>query len=115
MTLSLSDGSTLLGSTVEVVRILKDQTTNGSFSFTLTPQSGGISVTITPNMADPLEVAIGGADSSFTVGQASALSASAANYSSSVSSSWYENGVLSATGSSFSFTPRPRETRSSPS
>lgn len=104
LVLKLLDNGHLAIGAVEVVRIVKGQTTSGSFTFTNVNQaSGGLEIHITPEMDDPLEVSISGSLATKTVSQSIPLSAAVNNYSGNVTYVWYVNGTAIDTGASFAF------------
>ena len=104
LTLKLQDnGKTVMGA-VEVVRIVKDQTTSGAIAFAnINKATGAIAVNISTDMGDPLVVAIAGAAATRPADQSLALSASVSNYADNVTYVWYVNGDSVETGASFSF------------
>ena len=104
LTLKLCDnGYTTMGA-VEVVRIVKDQTSSGNFSFSdINKATGKIDVNITADMGDPLAVAISGAAASKPANQALSLTAAVADYSGNVTYVWYVNGEAVETGCAYSF------------
>jgi len=104
LTLKLKDGSNLASGTVEVVRIVKGQSTSGTFLFDKVNKSPGtITTNITPSMADPLVVIISGGTAIKEQNQTQTLTASVSNYSDNVSYVWYANGSSVGTGANFSF------------
>src|SRR5690606_17617108 len=77
LVLRLKDGTTPVMGAVEVARILKDQTTAGEFDFLeVTQPGGGIQVSITPRLADPLDVRLSGGATEIPVGGQMTLTAS---------------------------------------
>jgi hypothetical protein len=69
LTLQLLDGPTEVWGFFEAVRILKDQTTTASLSLTSADlHTGGIDLTITPAMADPITVSFSGQQSQLPPG-----------------------------------------------
>ncbi|MHB8107940.1 MAG: hypothetical protein ACYDH4_11030, partial [Candidatus Cryosericum sp.] len=104
LSLKLKDNGFLTMGAVEVVRIVKDQATAGSFVFSKINQgTGTLQVNVTPAMADPLLVGISGASATRPANQAMSLVASVSNYADNVSYVWYVNGDSVATGASYSF------------
>jgi len=102
--LKLLDNGHLAMGAVEVVRIVKDQTTSGALAFTNVNQATGtLEVNLTPEMADPLAVSITGSAATKPANQSLALSASVNNYSDNVTYVWYVNGDAKATGTSYNF------------
>jgi formylglycine-generating enzyme required for sulfatase activity len=101
---TVNDNGIAEAGVVEVVRIVAGQTTSGTYTFANVNQAGGgITVNITANMQNPLDVAIAGASATLNVGSTQSLTASVSNYSGNVSYVWYVNGVSQATGSTYSF------------
>ncbi|MBN1363481.1 MAG: hypothetical protein JW976_01615, partial [Syntrophaceae bacterium] len=89
---------------VEVVRIVKDQTTSGTLAFTNINQTlGTLAVNLIPEMADVLDVSIIGSAATKSENQSMALSAEVSNYSDNVTYVWYVNGDAVATGVSYDF------------
>ena len=104
LTVLLKDNGALVMGAVDVVRIAKDQTTAGDFSFdTINKPLGAVSVSITGDMGDPLTVSISGAASTKTLVQSLALGASIAETGVIENFVWYVNGVFQGTGSGFTF------------
>ena len=91
LSIQLKDGSSLIAGRNESVRILKDQTTSGSYTWT-----GGATIAITSALASPLQVSINGsANSTVTLeaGSTLNLSATVAGNPPGLSYAWYINGV----------------------
>jgi len=105
LTVKLQDnGYTVMGA-VEVVRIVRDQLTSGSFSFEdINQATGELEVSIRPEMGEPLEVSISGAGASKAQNQSMSLGAAVSNYDGNVTFVWYVNGDATDTGASFDFT-----------
>jgi hypothetical protein len=84
---------------VEVVRIVKDGTSAGSFDFTEINKPGGsISVEISPEMGEPLTVSIEGAAAELPQGGSMTVSADVAEDVGNVVYVWYLNGAWVGTG-----------------
>ena len=99
----LDNGNSVMGA-IEVVRIVAGQTTSGNFAFANTNQPGGsIQVTVSQNMATPLNVSISGATATLPQGNTETLTASVSNYTGSPSYVWYVNGVSAGTGTTYVF------------
>lgn len=102
LSLQIWDGNTMLVGVVEIVRIIKDQATNGSFTFASTkkpaPGAGGIS--IDPQMSNPIAVTLSGQQDALVQGSTMTLQASVPAGLSGVSYVWYLDGVQVGTGSS---------------
>jgi hypothetical protein len=104
LVLKLLDNGHLAIGAVEVVRIVKDQTTSGTLAFANVNQATGtLEVNLTPEMADPLDVSISGSAATKPANQSLALSAAVSNYSDNVTYVWYVNGDAVATGASYTF------------
>jgi len=104
LVLKLLDNGHLAIGAVEVVRIVKDQTSSGTLAFTNVNQSTGtLEVNVTPEMSDPLEVSISGSAATKPANKSLSLSAAVSNYSDNVTYVWYVNGDAKATGASYSF------------
>jgi len=104
LTLKLLDNGLLTMGAVEVVRIVKDQTTSGTFEFyDINEPGGNIQINITPEMADPLLVLLSGAAATKPENQSMALSASVSGYTGNVTYVWFVNGDSISTGETFSF------------
>ena len=69
LTLRLSDGSTVKWGCFEAVRILKEQTTQATFTLTADDVStGGVEITIVPDMEDPITISFSGQQASLMSG-----------------------------------------------
>ncbi len=103
LTVQLLDSGIPVMGAVEVVRIVKDQTTTGVYSFTVVNEPGGsIQVNIDPELADPIPVSISGVPSTLEGGSSVTASATVGDGTSGVVYVWYVNGVSQGTGSSYS-------------
>jgi hypothetical protein len=88
----LDNGERTMGA-VEVVRVVKDGVSAGSFDFSEINKPGGsIIVGITPEMADPLTVSIGGLNPELPEGQSMTVTAGVAEDAGNVVYVWYLNG-----------------------
>jgi hypothetical protein len=102
----LFDYSELSIGAVEVVRIIKDQTTTGNLIFTnINKMSGNMLVNIAPELADPLSVSISGTQPTRTLDSTLSLEASVTNYNENTTYCWYVNGVYKTDGPQFDFGP----------
>ena len=103
LTLQLFDGTALVMGAVDVVEIVQGQTTSGTYAFSaVNPADGKITVNITPNLLNPLAVAMNGQPASAVgSGTAVTLSASVPAGTGNVIYAWYVNGVSQAVASSF--------------
>lgn len=96
---SLFDNGIAVAGAVEVVRIIDDQTTEGSYSFANVNMPGGaMQVNIDAQLADPLPVSIEGAQATQLEGGVQELTASVADYPGNVACIWYVNGVVAQNG-----------------
>ena len=102
LSLKLQDnGKTVMGA-VEIVRIVKDQTTTGSLSFAnVNSVSGSLQVNLTADMSDPLDVTISGGTATKALNANLSLTAAVSNFADNVTYVWYVNGDASGTGTSF--------------
>ena len=99
----LDNGVSVMGA-VEVVRIVKDQTTSGAFTFdNVNAPGGSIQVNIDPQMADPLPLEISGVGGTLGAGSTVTATARVSDGTVGVSYVWYLNGRSVGTGSSLSF------------
>lgn len=90
---TLLDGNTVVMGAVEVVRIVAGQTTSGSFDFSnLNALDPNLSVSITPQMANPLSVSLSGVSSSLTYGSTMTVTPSVSGYSGNLTYVYYLNG-----------------------
>lgn len=94
---TLSDNGLAVAGTADIVRIVAGQTTSGTYSFSNVNAPGGsLTVTISPNLQDPLQVTMGGQPTQ-THGTTQTLTAIVLNYTGSISYRWYVNGVFQGT------------------
>jgi hypothetical protein len=101
LTLQLMDNGIVVMGAVEIVRIVQGQTTSGSFDFTNSNQPGGaIAVSITPDLSNPLSVALSGQKATLAAGSSMTVTASVSGYTGNIAYVWYLNGQSQATGSS---------------
>jgi hypothetical protein len=101
----LFDTGTLVAGTAETVRIVAGQSTAGTISLLHVQGAGGsIEVTITPEMSNPIAVAISRGSATTADARLLNFNASVTGYSATPSYTWYVNGVLStaATGTTLS-------------
>ncbi len=99
----LDYGINVMGA-VEVVRIVQDQTTSGTYEFTnINPPGGTLIVNIDPALADPIPLSLDGVAPTVTRGASIAASASAGDGTTGVTYVWYLNGVSRATGAGWTF------------
>ena len=91
LTLSLNDNTNNVAGTTDVVRIVQDQSTSGSYQLSVA-SSGGLEVVIGADSAQPFQVSITGGRASLTVGASMALNAVVSNPSGTLIYQWYVNG-----------------------
>jgi hypothetical protein len=97
----LDNGQLVMGG-VDVVRIVKDQTTSGAFTFTdINTGTGSISVSVTPRMDNPITVTMSGQKAELGAGTPMTVTASAPPDVGNVTFVWYLNGQAKSTGPSF--------------
>ena len=102
LTLKLLDNGILTMGAVEVVRIVKDQTTSGTFEFyDINEPGGNIDINITPEMADPIDVTITGQLGEIEQGSTMTITASVPVGTGNVVYVWYINGESIDTGESY--------------
>ncbi len=100
----LDNGISVMGA-VEVVRIVNKKTTYGTFEFfEINQQGGDITINITPELDDPLEIVLSGNQEVVETGGSMTVDASVTNESGDVIFTWYINGDFINTGSSYVFT-----------
>ncbi len=102
LVLQLLDNGILVMGAVEVVRIVRGQTTSGLFEFyNINKPGGDIEINITPEMSDPITVTMSGQEDVITEGSLMTVSASVPAEVGNVTFVWYVNGESKATGESF--------------
>lgn len=95
----LLDNGVLTRGAVEVVRIVKDQTTDYTFTFNdINEQSGIIDINIVQDLSLPLDVILTGLVSEVAVNKQINMTASVPDYSDNITYVWYINGEVQATG-----------------
>lgn len=100
LSLRLLDNGRLAMGAVEIARVVKDQTTSGTFDFSLLNKADPtISIAITPTMNDPLVVTLRGQAPSLVKGTDMTVAASVAGDVGNVTYVWYINGDSKASGS----------------
>lgn len=106
LTLKLLDGGALCMGAVEIVRVVANSETVGTYEFNdVNSSQATLETLITPEMNDPLEVAISGAMAEKTEAETLFLSAQLSNYDGNAVFVWYVNSVEAAFGESFAFGP----------
>ena len=97
--LQLFDAGTLAIGAVEVVRIMKDQVTTGTFEFYDLILKGNIQVNIIPELKEAIDIILHGQLNEISVGTTMNLAASAASEEKGMVFIWYLNGESKSTGS----------------
>ena len=97
--LQLFDAGTLAIGAVEVVRIMKDQVTAGTFKFYDLILKGNIQVNIIPELKEAIDIILHGQLNEISAGATMNLAASAADEESGILFIWYLNGESKSTGS----------------
>ncbi|MBT3273896.1 MAG: hypothetical protein HN368_12130 [Spirochaetales bacterium] len=101
LVVQLKDNGIPVMGAVEVTRIVSGAITAGSYDFTDINQPGGsVQINITPNMEDPVEVAISGQVPELTLNSSMTITASTPSESTAVIYAWYLNGVSITLGNS---------------
>jgi hypothetical protein len=99
LVIQLCDNGLAVMGAVDVVRIINGQTTSGIFEFYEVNNPGGdFSITISPEMNDPLEVYLNGQVDEVGVGETIQIEASVQNEPGEVEIFWYVNGQSAGTG-----------------
>ncbi len=102
MELQLLDNDIVVAGAVEIVRIVKDQTTSGQFEFTeINTPGSSVSVDVTPEIHDPITVTLSGQVDTLDLGSSMTVTASVPPDTGSVEYTWYINGQSKASGSSY--------------
>jgi hypothetical protein len=106
LSLQLRDGSIVVAGAIEVVRILKGETTVGDFSFDqINPPAVSMQVNFAPVIADPLVVNLSGTLPQVTEGTEVTVEASVPGATVNLLYTWYLDGAFQTTGSSFAVAP----------
>ena len=102
LVVQLLDGETVVAGAVETVRIVQDGVTEGTFSFDdLNHPTGDVDIVVTPEMDEPLEIALTGAQDVLPYGSTMSVSAVVENAGSAeVVYTWYLNGEHLGDGAS---------------
>ncbi len=104
LVVKLLDNGQLVMGAVDVVRIVKGQTTSGSIDFTsVNTGTGSIIVNITPTINNPIPVTMSGQQATMSAGAPVTVTASVPSGLGTVTYVWYLNGASRTTGPSFTF------------
>jgi hypothetical protein len=102
LVVQLLDNDVQVTGAVEVVRIVDNQSTSSVFEFYNINQPGGdMSIDITPEMFDPIDVVLTGTEVEIIEGDSMTLTASVPTEVGNVEYRWYINGVIKGTGETF--------------
>lgn len=102
LVVKVMDDAALVSGSVEVVRIVNGGTTSGTYAYTESdPDYGGIAVTITNEMGDPIEVTLDGQADEMDDDDTMVITASVPEGTGNVTYVWYIDGATVGTGSSF--------------
>jgi hypothetical protein len=101
LTLQLMDGSAMVMGAVDVVRIVKGQTTSGTITFSaVNTAKGSVTVNITPQMLNPITVTTTGQLATTGIGVPMTVAATVPGGTGNVTDVWYLNGASIGTGAS---------------
>ncbi len=102
LSLQVLDGGVLVAGAIEIARIVKDETTAGTFTFTqVNPAPANMQVSVVPEMADPLTVTLSGQRASVVEGTGFTVQASVSGVTGNVVYTWYLNSGFRMTGAAF--------------
>ncbi len=102
LSLQVLDGGALVAGAIEIVRIVKDQTTSGVFTFDqVNPVTVNMQVSITPTLDNPLVVSLSGNLSTVVEGTGFTARASVAGFTGNLVYAWYLNSVFGTTNASY--------------
>ncbi len=102
LTVELRDNGVLVMGAMEIARIVKDQTSSGTFDFTqINAATGSIAVNITPLLDNPIAVTLSGQQATLASGAQMTVTATVPAGTGNVAYVWCLNGVSKATGASF--------------
>jgi hypothetical protein len=102
LTVSLLDGGTVVMGAVEIARIVDGQVTAGTYEFyDINTAYGEVSITVTPEMNDPLTVTLSGQKDSILHGGSMTVTASVPSEEGTCSFLWYLNGQYRHSGATY--------------
>jgi len=102
--LQLYDGVTPVMGAVETVQIMNGQVTAGTFEFyTVNQARGRVSVSITPQLNEPLAVDMSGQIPELALGGSMTVKAAAVGVTGNCVYAWYLNGEAKSTGQTYTF------------
>jgi len=101
---TLLDSGVPVAGAVDIVRIVKDQATTGSFIFNkVNSNKGSLILKVTTDLNNPLSVSIVGGAASKSINQSLALTSTVTGTSDAVTYAWYMNGLAVGTESAYLF------------
>jgi hypothetical protein len=101
LSLKVLDGGVLVAGAIEIVRIVKDQTTAGTFTFAqVNSAPANMQVSVVPELADPLTVNLSGQRASVVEGTGFTVQASVTGVTGNIVYTWYLNSGFRNTGAS---------------
>lgn len=90
------------GGDFEEVRIIKDQTTTGTFTFDqVNKLTGSVNVEVSTDLKEPLPVTLSGAESELDPGVTMTVTAGVTGGSGDLQFTWYLDGVEAGSGASY--------------
>lgn len=99
--LRIKDGTVIIESAVEIIRIVKAQTTTADYSFDISISEGKVIFNLITDLYPPLDVVIYGGNSSKIITQTQTLKALVNNYNGNIDFKWYVDGISVGTGNSY--------------
>jgi hypothetical protein len=99
--LRLLDGGDPVTGAVEIVRILKEQTTSGRIEFpSIDIAEGGVTLSVVPRLDDPVEITLSGCAAELHPGDSMTVTAAVPPATGQTVFAWYLNGEAAADGPS---------------
>lgn len=99
LVIKLMDNNQLAMGAVEIIRIVNNAETAGSYNFE--GGNGKLDINVTPDMAEPIEITLTGQQISINEGETMSLVASVSEEAGNVTYIWYINGESVAVGNTF--------------